>query len=549
MFHRAARRLATLLLVLLLAAADAPAPGYVLVPAGGVTILMFHQITSTPVESTNGGVDQVQKPWTTPAAFNALLTAMAQRGYTFVTLAKTLDFFAGRPGAALPAKPLLITFDDGYVNADTGGTPILRKHHATAVMFFEGLQTGTNRDRLGLAELKAMERSGTWELQSHGWAGHSNILIDAAGTKNPYWYANLAWLPDRHRLETKAEFAARIKADLRHFRSAFEAPLQTRLHVFAYPSGEFGQNAPLPPRGDRRARLEAGHSNADGLEPVLFAALRSAGFDAALAVSIPGDVAPASRANDILALPRLGVGADFTVAALDALATDGFPLPEIIAARFSDPGPIAAAGDGYVLASVADPVLYRLDRFGTVVGTWTIPELLDDRTGKPALIAGLAVDGDTVTVYQQAGTWPGATPRITLIQLTGTKARIISRAALPPALNWLVGIAPFDGTLVGTTDDGQLYDLADGKFRARVVLPPDSASRAGRFAGPLVIDGGLAVYDRAARQLLVLDSSGAPQRSVPLTGDLRNFTATTDGFTAVDWSNERHIALHWRETR
>ena len=234
---------------------------------------------------------------------------------------------------------------------------------------------------------------------------------------------------------------------------------------------------------------------------------------------------------------------------MDALATNGFPLPEIVDAQFSDPGPIVADGDGYVVASSADPVLYRLDRYGRVLGTWTIPALLDDRAGKPALISGLAIAGDIVTIVQQAGTWPGATPRITRVQLAGAEARIVTRAALPPALNWLVGIMPFAGGLVGMTDDGQLYDLPTGKLRERVVLPASVTNRNSRFAGPLAIDRAIAVYDRVAKQLLVLDAAAATQRAIPLGGDLQNFTATADGFTAVDWSNNRHIALHWRETQ
>jgi peptidoglycan/xylan/chitin deacetylase (PgdA/CDA1 family) len=525
----------------------APLPHFVEVPAPSVTVLLFHQVSDSPVESANGGEDQVKKPWLSPAAFDAVLTDAERRGYAFVTLASTLAYLRGTPGATLPPKAMLLSFDDGYVNADTGGTPILRKHHATAVMFFEGRLTGTNPARLTLAELQAMRASGVWEIQSHGWAGHSNVVVDAAGTRNPYWYANLAWLPQAGRLETLDEFEARVRNDLTHFRTAFEGPLDESIHVFAYPSGEFGQNAALPPGGDPKTRLEAGHSDAPGLTPKLFAAVRAAGFDAAFAVSIPGDVAPADRSNDLLALPRLGVGADFTIASLDALATTGLPLPEIVDGHFTDPGPIAALPDGFILAASAAPELYRLDLDGRVLATYAIPALLDDRPGKPALISGVAASGGDVIVVQQAGTWPGATPRFTRLHLDAAGAHVLERRALPPAMNWLVGIAPVRGAILGMTDDGALFDVVTGAAYARVALADPAAPRSNRFAGPLTVDGNVAVYDRVERALVVLDAASAPAGSIALGSDLRNFAATQDGFAAVDWADNRHILRRWRE--
>lgn len=48
----------------------------------------------------------------TPADFSAQLTHLSQRGYTVATMAQAAAALAGT--AALPAKPVVITFDDGF---------------------------------------------------------------------------------------------------------------------------------------------------------------------------------------------------------------------------------------------------------------------------------------------------------------------------------------------------------------------------------------------------------------------------------------------------
>jgi peptidoglycan/xylan/chitin deacetylase (PgdA/CDA1 family) len=513
--------------------------------APAVTVLLFHQVSDAPVESANGGEDQVKKPWLAPAAFDALLSTLEARGFTYVTLARALAILHGDAAGPIPAKPLLLTFDDGYVNADSGATPILRRHHATAVMFFEGRLTDTNPARLGLAELRAMQASGVWEVQSHGWAGHSNVTIDASGTKNPYWYANLAWLPELQRRETVDEYEARVRADLAKFRSTFE-PALGPIHVFAYPSGEFGQNGPLPPGGDPRARLEAGHSDTDDLTPHLFAAVRAAGYDTAFAVSIPGDTVAASPANDPLAYPRLGVGEDFSIGMLDALAANGIELPEIVAGHFVDPGPIAARPDGYVVGAAAAPELFALDPNGRVLARYPVPALTADRAGHPPLVAGLVADASMVTVVQQAGAWPGGTPQLTHLRLSAGGVEVVDRRPLSAAMNWLVGIARFRGRVLGMSDAGVLFDVEAGTIFGRVPTADGSPAASDRFAGPLVLDGKVAAYDRVAHALLVLDDAFAPVSVTPLGGDLRAFTAIPGGFAAVDASDRRHVLVRWR---
>ncbi len=519
-----------------------PAPvSFSFVRAQAITTLLFHQVTAQPITSA-AGVDNIQKPWISPAEFEKVLTDAEAAGYRYVTLDEATAFFHGRTLAKpLPEKALLLTFDDGYASVLPEVTPILKRHHAQATMFFEGVLTGVKAGRLTVPQLQAMQASGVWELQSHGWMGHSNLVIDANGTKSPYWYANLAWRADEHRLETPAEFSARIRADLHRFRTTFEPELGRKITMFAYPSGEFGQNSPLERGGNPLAKLEAGHSNASGLPQLLHAALIAEGFDTAYAVSIPGVSVAASRANDLFAIPRLGVGADFSYARVAALQTSGIQLPEIAEDRFTDPGPVAKIDDGFLVASTTQPIVYKLSNEGRVEGMWRLDALMDDRAGNPSLISAIIPNGNDTYVVQKSGWWPNAMPRLTLVHFDANGATIRERKALPAALNWLVGVTERNGTLVGLTDNGAFWDIASGKMIAEIALPAGDTDRKERFSGPVIVGSELAAYDRKSHAILTIDSQGTIVSSGQLPGDLTYFAERGQAFYAVDEADKRHI--------
>jgi hypothetical protein len=470
----------------------------------------------------------------------------------------------------LPLHPILLTCDDGYASAWTDATPILRKHHASAAMFFEGrltdLQLASEQasswsdslraffqgllseksPRLTADQLVEMKRSGVWYLQSHGWAGHSNLVVDASGTSIPYWYANLAWLPDQGRLETRPEFEERIRADLHRFKTTFEPIIHEKIDSFAFPSGEFGQNGPLAPGGNPRTRLEAGHSNAGDLTPLLRDALGKEGYTSAFAVSLPGGSHAASLQDDILALPRLGIGAEFTIDSLHNLTEDAIELPEIAPNdTFADPGPLAFQGGKLWTASSSRPRLYRLSRTGRIEATWRIPELMEGRGSNPSLISGILPSEQGLVIVQKAGWGVGASPCLTRVRFEGERPVIVERRRLAKAASWLVGVTELDGRGIGMTDEGRFIDLQSGSVLFSLALA-DTFERHGRFAGPIVVGDALLVYDRMEHEVLSIRRDGAVIESAPLRGDVRNLATGPDGFFTVDWSDRRHIVRYYR---
>lgn len=490
-------------------------------PYLGIPVLLFHQVSNNPVETAHG-VDRVQRPWATPAEFDELLSRLEAQGYRTISCAQLASYVDGAtPASALPEKPFVITFDDGYRSALTEATVILQKHHFSATMFFEGhaVDNPLMPRRLSSSDLQAMARSGAWELESHGFAGHSDLRIDAKGTLSPYWYANLAYLPDKHRLETHDEYERRVEDDLRRMRMQFKG-VAPNMDIFAYPSGEFGQNAPLREGEDPRTRIEAGHSDDSALTPLLIEALKHAGYRAAVAVSLPDEAHAAGRVDSIWEIPRIGVGAGFTYAMLANLLDPGTELPEDASGHFLDVAPLCATRVGIYAASTVRPVIYLLDDDGKIKAQTETPELIAGRADGSPAIGGLACSDSTLYVSQQAGFNPKPQPYLARYSIeTSGALRYEGRDALPAAMNWMTGIAFAGGMLYGIDDRGTLFNIKAGTVIA--VLDADIKDGGNRFTGLAPLGSNLLTFDRKQAQLLAFSTSGTVVSRTQLSADTR----------------------------
>jgi peptidoglycan/xylan/chitin deacetylase (PgdA/CDA1 family) len=86
-------------------------------------ILMYHKVNDVPDNPTSVPV----------ALFDEQLAHARELGYTFVDLDAVLDHY-GR-GTPLPAKAVLVTFDDGYRDIHENALPVLEAHGVPSVIF------------------------------------------------------------------------------------------------------------------------------------------------------------------------------------------------------------------------------------------------------------------------------------------------------------------------------------------------------------------------------------------------------------------------------
>jgi peptidoglycan/xylan/chitin deacetylase (PgdA/CDA1 family) len=104
--------------------------------------------------------------------FDRQLSHLKESGYTFVSADQARSFAAG--ALSLPARSVLLTFDDGCLSAYELALPILRRHHACATMFvttdpesYVFNLPGRADRRLADDELRAIDGD-TLRIESHG---------------------------------------------------------------------------------------------------------------------------------------------------------------------------------------------------------------------------------------------------------------------------------------------------------------------------------------------------------------------------------------------
>jgi peptidoglycan/xylan/chitin deacetylase (PgdA/CDA1 family) len=127
-----------------------------------VPILMYHYVSEPPP-----GSDVYRQDLSvSPERFAAHLQYLAEAGYTAISLDDLL--FALTQGSALPERPVLLTFDDGYEDNYTNAFPLLQ-HYSMAGNFFIITDFASNR-RVGYLtwdQIKEMAAAG------HHFGSHS----------------------------------------------------------------------------------------------------------------------------------------------------------------------------------------------------------------------------------------------------------------------------------------------------------------------------------------------------------------------------------------
>lgn len=196
---------------------------------GGMPTPMYHKIGYCPKGS------ELAKLWVTPEDFRRQLAYLKNHGYTAINCADWRDAEKGlKP---LPEKPVLITFDDGYMNNYEYAYPILREFGMKGVVFLvyetmEGHNGWHNPatepwlKMLTWAQINEMQDSGVIEFGSHTMK-----------------HRNLAELP-----------LDQVRWELTESKTRLEQKLGREMVGFAYPYGS-GAYAP----DVRRIFLESGY--------------------------------------------------------------------------------------------------------------------------------------------------------------------------------------------------------------------------------------------------------------------------------------------------
>jgi len=142
-------------------------------------ILMYHSVLKDPSRAGDYTV--------TPAQLENDLTYLKDHGFETVTVQDLIAHVDGRE--SLPARPVMVTFDDGHYNNLTYALPILERLDMCAVVsvvgafadqFTENRDPNPNYAYLAWDEIEAAAASGRIEIQNHSYDMHS--LLDRCGS-------------------------------------------------------------------------------------------------------------------------------------------------------------------------------------------------------------------------------------------------------------------------------------------------------------------------------------------------------------------------------
>jgi peptidoglycan/xylan/chitin deacetylase (PgdA/CDA1 family) len=192
-----------------------------------IPILMYHQVTPQPHPA-------FQKYALTPRMFAAQMRWLKLAGYVPITFDRLLDGWASR--AALPARAVIITFDDGFQDCVDYAVPILRQHSFTAMFYLVAGLAGARSEWLAARGLayQLLDWPTARQLEATGFACGSHTLT----------HPHLAALGP-----------AECRAELRDSRARLEHQLGHAIRDLAYPFGSFDADV-------RAIAAEAGYRTA-----------------------------------------------------------------------------------------------------------------------------------------------------------------------------------------------------------------------------------------------------------------------------------------------
>lgn len=186
-------------------------------------ILMYHHITEN---EKNAGKYTVLKN-----EFEEDLKYIENNGYTTISVAELCAFVNGE--GALPEKPIMITFDDGFESFYTIAYPLLKNYNMKAVVSVIGNITekysaindhNVNYSNLTWDEINELHQSGLIEIQNHSYDMHKS---DAKNRKGISKLKN----------ETTDEYKKALTADLKKLQELFSKNCGFTPTALVYPFG------------------------------------------------------------------------------------------------------------------------------------------------------------------------------------------------------------------------------------------------------------------------------------------------------------------------
>ncbi len=193
-----------------------------------VPIIMYHQ-----VKNSNLGKDVIS-----PYEFEEDLKYLTENGYSTITMTDLIDYVY--EGTELPPKPIILTFDDGYLSTYRYVFPLLKQYNMKIVLSIIGKSVddfsrvddaNINYSHMTWDQVKEMQESGLAEIQNHSYNLHKikNGRYGCCQKTN----------------EPNAEYKTFLSDDLMKLQEEIESHIGIAPNTFAYPYGRYCNNTDI----------------------------------------------------------------------------------------------------------------------------------------------------------------------------------------------------------------------------------------------------------------------------------------------------------------
>jgi biofilm PGA synthesis lipoprotein PgaB len=198
-------------------------------------ILSYHDVTADGLGRTDGRADH----YTVSAVdFAAQMQMLTSSGFRTVRISDVVR--SATSGVPLPARSVLITFDDGGAGQWIFADRVLADLGLHAVAFLITGHLGSSAAYLSWPEAQALARSGRWDIQAHTHDQH-HFVPTGPLTAPASVLINRVWDPLSRALEPPAAARARVAADLATGLDLLERHGLGRPDAFAYPFSQVDQ--------------------------------------------------------------------------------------------------------------------------------------------------------------------------------------------------------------------------------------------------------------------------------------------------------------------
>jgi biofilm PGA synthesis lipoprotein PgaB len=200
---------------------------------GEFLVLCYHAVPVQPEPGDTFSISQKQ--------FVEQIEYLHTHGYHPVSFKDIVGAANGKK--PLPDKPVLLTFDDGYVSYHDFVVPLLEDLGYPSVLAIIGNTAAYSRDDIpedlmSWEQIRAVSSKKLVEVISHSYDLHRPVQYTPQGNVAPAFNVR-AYDPDRERYETASEYKLRIENDFRAQAALFRKELGFVPDTIAWPFGKY----------------------------------------------------------------------------------------------------------------------------------------------------------------------------------------------------------------------------------------------------------------------------------------------------------------------